>query len=433
MTFRLLLVEDHVGDNGCAADGAAKASGFNCPVDQVTTLADAIAALESNSYDGIIVGLGLPAPMLAAPLKRLAAAAGTAPIITLSQTHDPDLQALAETQGALHLVAAGARPAQQLSRSILAILGRSNAAGVAPANHEFESLIGVMPDAVIVTTLDGEVQFINPAAEALFGREHEELMGERIGFSVKEGHVSEIEILRADEQRFGEIRVAECMWNGQPAFLAMIRDITEQKRLSKQLRLMVNELNHRVKNTLATVQGIALQSLRDAEPMIEAREAFMRRLFAFAKTHDVLTAGSWSGANLDEVANAAVNFIQDKARTRIRMDGPSIWLRPRAAFVLSLVLNELATNALKYGALSNEAGGVEFIWRVMQADGVAPRLALNWREANGPPVKPPTRRGFGSRLIEDQLAVELDGEVRCEFAPAGLICAIELPYTAIVE
>jgi two-component sensor histidine kinase len=147
----------------------------------------------------------------------------------------------------------------------------------------------------------------------------------------------------------------------------------------------------------------------------------------------VLTASSWNGASLDEVAGAAVNFLQDNARTRIQMDGPNIWLRPQAAFMLSLVLNELATNALKYGALSNETGRVELVWRVAQADGLAPRLALHWREANGPPVAPPTRRGFGSRLIQEQLAVELDGQVNCDYALNGLVCSIELPFISVVE
>lgn len=431
MTFRLLHVEDNPGDADLAAEWLAEVKDVSFAIDQVATLADAMATLERSDYDGIILDLNLPDSIGIDTLKSLACNTSDIPIIVLCGTDDPKLRAVAQAEGALHVIAKNAAPAQLLTRGILDIVRRSN---TEQAKYQFENLISVMPDAVIVTGLDGVVQFINPAAQALFGRDREELMGERVGFSVKEGQVSEIEILRADQQRFGEMRVVHCIWNRRPAYLAMIRDVTEQKHLSNRLRLMVNELNHRVKNTLATVQGIAVQSLRGTEPLIDAREAFMRRLFAFAKTHDVLTAASWNGANLDEIANAAVNFLQDNARTRVQMDGPSISLRPRAAFILSLVLNELATNALKYGALSNEAGRVKFAWRVTQAqDGLAPRLALHWSEANGPPVKLPTRRGFGSRLIQDQLTIELDGHVNCDYAPAGLVCSIELPFTTVAE
>ena len=431
MTFRLLHVEDNPGDADLAAEWLSDVKDFSFVIDQVPTLADAVAMLECRDYDGVILDLNLPDSIGIETLKRLVSVAIGLPIIVFSGTDDPVLRSVAQAEGALHVIAKNAAPARLLTRSILDIVRQSNAEQL---NHQFESLISVMPDAVIVTALDETVQFVNPAAQALFGRDREELMGERIGFSVKEGQVSEIEIFRADQPRFGEMRGVNCLWNRRPAYLAMIRDVTEQKRLSNQLRLMVNELNHRVKNTLATVQGIAVQSLRDTEPLTNARESFMRRLFAFAKTHDVLTAGNWNGADLDDVASAAVNFLQNNARTRIQMDGPSIWLRPRAAFVLSLVLNELATNALKYGALSDEAGCVRFAWRVTQAqDGLAPRLALSWREMNGPPVKTPTHRGFGSRLIQDQLAVELDGHVNCDYAPTGLVCSIELPYAVVVE
>lgn len=218
--------------------------------------------------------------------------------------------------------------------------------------------------------------------------------------------------------------------DGEPAFVTGVSiDVTARKEAETHLQLMVNELNHRVKNSLAAVQGIAAQSLRDARPMPEAREAFMRRLFAFAKTHDVLTATSWAGAALEDVAEAAVNFLQNHDRTRVRMSGPRVWLPPKAALVLSLVLHELATNAVKYGALSNDVGHVEFDWSLEDdAGAAAQRLGIRWRERNGPPVTPPTRRGFGSRLIQEQLRSDLDSTVRFDYAPSGLVCTISAPY-----
>lgn len=427
---RLLLVEDNPGDADLVGGWLADARDFGFEIEVVATLADAIATLDRCAYDGIILDLNLPDSTGIDTLKRLVRVAHDVPIIVVSGADEPDMRLMAEAEGALHVMTKDETPGWLLTRGALDIVKQSNAER---NDQQFENLVSVMPDAVIVTTLDGVVQFVNPAARELFGRASEELMGERIGFAVKEGHVSEIEVLRADEQRFAEIRVAHCMWNRRPACLAMIRDITDRKRLSEQLRLMVNELNHRVKNSLATVQGIAAQSLRDAKPLIEAREAFMHRLFAFAKTHDVLTACSWSGATLDDVVDAALNFLQNNDRTRIRMHGPRIRLAPRPALVFSLVMHELATNAVKYGALSNGAGYVDLAWRLTPADGPVTRLFLHWREANGPPVAPPTRRGFGSRLIQDHLAIELDGVVNCDYAPAGLVCSIEVPYTAPAE
>lgn len=426
-TFRLLLVEDNAGDADLVGEWLADARDFSFEIELVATLADAIATLERRAYDGIILDLNLPDSAGIDTLRRLVCVAHDVPIIVFSGTDDPDLRLMAEAEGVLHVITKDETPARLLTRSALDIVKRSSAGRT---DQQFENLVSVMPDAVIVTTLDGVVQFINPAAKELFGRDSEELMGERIGFAVKEGHVSEIEVFRADEQRFAEIRVAHCIWDRRPACLAMIRDITDRKRLSEQLRLMVNELNHRVKNSLATVQGIAAQSLRDAKPLIEAREAFMHRLFAFAKTHDVLTECSWAGATLEDVVDAAINFLQDNDRTRIQMHGPSVRLTPRAALVFSLVMHELATNAVKYGALSNDAGHVHLAWRLTPADGPAPRLSLSWREANGPPVAPPTRRGFGSRLIQGHLAVELNGVVNCDYAPAGFVCSIDVPYAA---
>ncbi len=430
MTFQLLLVEDNAGDADLAIEWLADLGGTSFEIEQVATLTKAVEVVEAGTYDGIILDLNLPDSTGIDTLKRLVSVAQDVPIIVFSGADDPGLRSMAEAEGARQVISKDGTHARLLTRSVFDIVKRSS---TERTDHQFENLVGVMPDAVIVTTLDGVVQFINPAAQELFGREREELIGERIGFAVKEGCVSEIEVLRAQERRFAEIRVGHCVWNRRSAYLAMIRDITEQKRLGEQLRLMVNELNHRVKNSLATVQGIAAQSLRDTKPLSEAREALMRRLFAFAKTHDVLTECSWTGATLDEVADAAVNFLQDNDRTRIRKDGPSVRLAPRAALVFSLVLNELATNAVKYGALSKAAGQVEVAWHLTSENGAAPRLALRWQEKNGPPVVPPTRRGFGSRLIEGHLATELEGVVHSDYAPDGFVCSIDVPYVTPVE
>jgi two-component sensor histidine kinase len=199
-------------------------------------------------------------------------------------------------------------------------------------------------------------------------------------------------------------------------------DITERKRAEEQRHLLINELNHRVKNTLATVQSIARQSLRGATSMAEAREALSDRVVALAKAHDLLTRESWEGAELQEIVLGVVNA--HGGRERFAVNGPPVWLTPTLCLSLALALHELATNAMKYGALSAEGGSVAIDWEVMEPLGEA-RLRLRWIERGGPRVEPPTRRGFGSRLIERSLAAEIGGTVTLEYPPDGIVCVME--------
>ena len=168
-------------------------------------------------------------------------------------------------------------------------------------------------------------------------------------------------------------------------------DITERERAEEQRRLLVHELNHRVKNTLATVQAIAVQTLRGAASTTEASKALTERLMALAKAHDALTRESWEGAELHEIVEAATDPYG--GRNRFAVAGPSVWLSPALSLSLALSLHELATNAAKYGALSTAAGAVAITWEVVDPRMDA-RLKLRWIERGGPPVRPPTRRGF---------------------------------------
>jgi PAS domain S-box-containing protein len=201
-------------------------------------------------------------------------------------------------------------------------------------------------------------------------------------------------------------------------------DISDQKRAEGHQRLLINELNHRVKNTLATVQSIASQTLRNAETTEDAREALESRLLALSRVHDVLTRENWDGADLRELVAEAVEPYSNPGEDRLHLFGETIRLPPRMALALAMALQELATNAVKYGALSNATGEVRIEWR----DG-DDRLHLTWSETGGPPVQVPTRRGFGTRLIERSLASDLNGEVRISFEPTGLICTVDAPIT----
>lgn len=194
------------------------------------------------------------------------------------------------------------------------------------------------------------------------------------------------------------------------------RDLSERKRAEELQRLLGNELNHRIKNTLATVQSIVSQTLRSAADVESARKAVDARIVSLGRAHDLLTERSWSGA---DVADLIVRAFAPFAPGQIALDGPSLDVSPSQALALALALHELATNAAKYGALSRPEGRVELHWKEQEG-----QLHLSWRESGGPSVVPPSRRGFGSRLIENALSRDLDGKTRLVFAPEGVRCWI---------
>jgi two-component sensor histidine kinase len=197
-------------------------------------------------------------------------------------------------------------------------------------------------------------------------------------------------------------------------------DVTERHRHEDHLKLLLNELNHRVKNTLAIVQSIAALTLKDADAGMRA--AFEERLLSLSAAHNLLTDESWQGASVAAVVGASLRA----ARDRVSFDGEELRLQPKSAVALSMALHELATNALKYGALSRDRGTVTVHWTAS-----ADRFRLSWEEKGGPLVVPPGRRGFGSRMIERGLAAELQGEVKIDWRPEGVVCTIDAPIDAI--
>ncbi|MBA1155672.1 sensor histidine kinase [Microvirga mediterraneensis] len=203
------------------------------------------------------------------------------------------------------------------------------------------------------------------------------------------------------------------------------QDITDRKRWEEHQVLLINELNHRVKNTLATVQSIASQTLRNASTMDEARFAMESRLFALSRAHDVLTRENWESANLRDIVREAMAPYRHERENRVNVQGPPVRLAPRMALATAMALQELATNAVKYGALSNPTGTLGIRWQVIGTD--TPRLHLVWSEEGGPPVQAPRRRGFGTRLIERSLASDLNGQADISFTPEGVICTVDAP------
>jgi two-component sensor histidine kinase len=189
--------------------------------------------------------------------------------------------------------------------------------------------------------------------------------------------------------------------------------------------VLIQELNHRVKNSLAVVQALAQQSMRGAESKDDAVKAFLARLVTFASAHDILTEQAWEGAELRNVIGKVV-IPHCSDGSRLTMKGPPIRLTAKQTLAISMALHELCTNAVKHGALSTKNGQICLEWTV-KVLGEQQTLQIHWKESGGPVVRPPNRRGFGSHLIEDVLAVDLSGAVKLDFAPTGLECTIEAP------
>ncbi|WP_332770202.1 sensor histidine kinase [Phenylobacterium sp.] len=217
---------------------------------------------------------------------------------------------------------------------------------------------------------------------------------------------------------------------GSPVRMAGVSlDITERKLAEERQRALLDELNHRVKNTLATVQSIAMQTSRTAETVAAFEEAFLARIGALARAHDLLTEVAWDGASLTRVISQTLApYVGQGQSNRVNLSGPDVRLGPNAAVTLTMAFHELATNAAKYGAFSSLAGRVHVKWNLdSSSDPVA--VEIDWRETGGPKVTPPDRRGFGSRFIEKGLAREFDGEVQLVFDPEGLRCHMRLPLS----
>jgi PAS domain S-box-containing protein len=284
----------------------------------------------------------------------------------------------------------------------------------------------------------------NPGAEALYGYAPEEVIGQpvRVLFSSEDesktfeafakqvaqcGHAltRDARRLRKDGSLVEGILCLAPLRNRDgliTGYAAITHDITERKAQEKTRQLLLDELNHRVKNTLAMVQSIARLTLRQTKNPEDFANSFTGRIQALAGAHDVLTVSSWRGADVASLVRDQL-ILGDSSEGRFSCSGPSLNLDPQTAVALSLVLHELGTNANKYGALSVASGNVDLSWESAES-GAA--LKMRWRELGGPAVTEPTRRGFGTFIIEQSLR-GLDGEANIRFEPAGVVCDMRLP------
>jgi PAS domain S-box-containing protein len=316
-------------------------------------------------------------------------------------------------------------------------------AGLRRSEERYRRIFEQASDLIHTADLHQIITDCNPATAEALGMTREEIIGKSIrDFVSEKGFEQTSRMLRQKIEQGGttrhelDVRAKSgklLHWEiistltlddqGRPVGLhAIARDVTERRLAEERQRLLINELNHRVKNTLALVQGLALQSFREGRDPAEARVKFQERLTALAAAHDLLTRESWEGATLAQLAEEAIGH-HNEPEARIRFGGPEIVLSPKAAVSLVMALHELGTNAAKYGALSAPEGEVSIAWEVKDGD----RLALEWRERGGPPVVPPSHKGFGFRMIERALAADLAGAAGIEFNADGLVCRIEAP------
>ena len=300
-------------------------------------------------------------------------------------------------------------------------------------------------DAIVGHSLDGIVTSWNKGAEKIFGYLADEMAGKPISILLPEGENDAmpgiLERVRNDEaiQSFETMRAAKDgkrihisltvspVRNADGRIIAastVARDVSDRIRAEQQRTVLMKELDHRTKNTLATVLAIASQTATNAATIGDFIEAFRARLLALASTHNLLSEEHWQSASLRRILSTELSpYEHDGDEPRFTLDGEDVSLEPAEALALGMAIHELTTNAAKYGALSTPAGRVVVSWNIDRA-AAEPMLRLRWVESGGPPVTPPTRRGFGLSLLESHA---LGDEVCVEFAPQGVRCAISAP------
>lgn len=303
-------------------------------------------------------------------------------------------------------------------------------------------------DFVSMALTDGQMFYLNAAARALVGladrdvaslkvvdffppADAERMVTEVMPAIQRDGHWAGEVHLRHFQT--GElIPVLQSMFTltdaeGAPiGYGTVTRDFRERRRAEDDMQMMNGELAHRLKNVLAVVQAIASQTLRGVPEAREASHNLSARLVALGAATDVLTSGSWRSADLREVATRALS-VHGTIGERILLSGPPVMLKPEVTVAFALALHELGTNAVKYGALSNEHGTVRLSWTI-DGEGDDARLSISWREQDGPPVTPPERTGFGSMLIERSLRSYFSGKAATEYRPDGLVFELEARF-----
>jgi len=310
------------------------------------------------------------------------------------------------------------------------------------------AIVNSSGDAIVGIDLNGAIVSWNDGAQRLFGYAAEEAIGKPVAFLIPPNRLDEgagiLERIRSGERidHYDTVRrhkdgtsidisltvspVSDAEGNLVGAS-KIARDVTGRKRAEAHRDVLIGEMSHRVKNVLATVQSIASQTLQQSASVEAFKPAFNGRLRALAQAHDLLMDEGWAGADVGALVDRILGPHRTMDRTRIVTKGPRIILPPQRGVALIMILHELATNAAKYGSLSVPSGAVEVTWRGDDDDGRS-QIRLCWIESGGPRVKVPSRRGFGSKLIERSMVHELHGEARLDYRAEGLHADLRFPW-----
>jgi PAS domain S-box-containing protein len=312
----------------------------------------------------------------------------------------------------------------------------------------FRRLFEAARDGVLLLdAVSRKITDANPFMTELLGYSRAELLGRelwQIGLlkDEKAGHAAFREIQEKGSVRYedlplqsksGQKREVEVVANlyeenDKQVVQCNIRDITERKAADDRIRLLMDELAHRSKNLMALVQSIASRSLTGARTLEEANNVFAQRIQALARSQSVLLGGGLEGAHIADI----IGLESEGFTERMKASGPPIVLNPKSAQTFALLVHELATNATKYGALSNEEGHVAIDWRI-EGEAAEARFKFRWQEHDGPLVVPPNHTGFGRTLLERAVAADLDAQSTISFAPEGVRYEIDAPLLAVAS
>lgn len=252
------------------------------------------------------------------------------------------------------------------------------------------------------------------------------------GEAMDDHHELEYRVRRLDTAtpRWIAIRAKRCTETG--AVIGSVRDITDHKRDDEQVHMLMREVTHRSKNLLAIIQAMARQTVKDSLSAVEFENRFSTRLRGLSLSHELLASQNWRGASLRELAEGHLSHLRERHGDRIGVEGPIVFVRPEAAQNIGLALNELSSNAQRFGALSGDQGTVRLEWHIDTGETQPQNLHMQWTESGGTAaVRPPARQGFGTKVMERVVARALDADVTISYEPSGLLWSLRIPLSHI--
>ena len=325
---------------------------------------------------------------------------------------------------------------------------------VRASQQRLKAIVDTAADAIVVIDDLGHIQSINPATERLFGYSPADLVGENVSKLMPEpdrtkhdsyleaflrtgkakiiGSGREVEGRRKDGSVFPiDLSVVEWRLAEKRYFTGLMRDVTDRKKREKQVDHLLREVNHRAKNMLALVQAVAMQTAA-TEPQ-DFVERFAERIQGLAASQDLLVRSQWQGIQLQELVRSQLAHFTDLIDVRITLKGPALRISASSAQTIGMSLHELATNAGKYGALSNPTGTVAITWEFGHDPAGSDRFRLTWTENGGPAVLVPSRCGFGTKVIAAMPRASLSADVVLEYAPEGVRWRLDCPANNVID